>query len=130
MTIATIIQINGAAVRSLPPVTWTSGISAQNVLEQAYTQGSSYSYLLQYFGPQLGYEAMAFDGIAAVQGADVGFYWQLLLNGTPTPQGIDSTFPNDGDTLAFNYIVYNAETHAGTRLEAVAKAKAAHRPAS
>lgn len=127
MTIATAIQINGAAVRSLPPVPWSSGMSVQTVLEKAYTQGTGYSYLLQYFGPQLGYEVMALDGIAAMQGADVSFYWQLLVNGISASQGIDSTFPNDGDSLTFNYSVYNPVHHVGTRLEAVVNTKAAHR---
>jgi len=124
VSISTTIQVAGATVRTLPAVTWTSGMNAQAVLEQAYVQGSGYSYLLQYFGAALGYEVMAFDGVSAVQGSDVGFYWEFIWNGQPAQQGIDATFPNDGDTLAFNYVVYDMAAHAGSRVEAVRKALA------
>ena len=124
MAISTTIQINGAAVRTLASVPWSSGMNVQSVLEQAYGQ-AGYSYQLQYFGVY-GYELVAVDGVAGQQGSDASLYWAFLVNGQMAQQGIDATYPNDGDAIVFDYVVYNPAAHAGTRLEAVHKALGVH----
>jgi hypothetical protein len=130
MSISISIAVFSTVVRSLPPVKFYPNMNAQNALEQAYVGGTGYSFVLQYFGNDLGYEVIAFDGISAQQGSDVGLYWQFIYNGESANQGIDETILNDGDALEFNFVMYDEAKHAGTRLEAVHKAlKARGRPA-
>jgi Domain of unknown function (DUF4430) len=130
MPITVSIAINGNVVRMMANVSWSSGMNAQNALEQAYAIGTGYSFSLQYFGVPLGYEVMSFDGIAAQQGTDTGFYWEFIYNGNPARQGIDSTLLNDGDTLLFSYVAYNEAIHSRKRVGAIRSALRARQRAS
>jgi hypothetical protein len=130
MPITVSIAINGNVVRMMANVSWSSGMNAQNALEQAYTTGTGYNFSLQYFGVPLGYEVMSFDGIAAQQGTDTGFYWEFIYNGNPARQGIDSTLLNDGDTLLFSYVAYNEAIHSRKRVGAIRSALRARQRAS
>ena len=130
MAITVSIAINGNVVRTIANIPWSSGMNAQNALEQAYATGTGYSFLLQYFGAPLGYEVMSFDGIAAQQGTDAGFYWEFIYNGNPARQGIDSTVLNDGDTLLFSYVAYNEAAHSRKRVGAIRSALRARQRAS
>ena len=130
MPITVSIAINGNVVRAIANIPWSSGMNAQNALEQAYATGTGYCFLLQYFGVPLGYEVMSFDGIAAQQGTDTGLYWEFIYNGNPARQGIDSTLLNDGDTLLFSYVAYNEAVHSRKRVGAIRSALRARRRAS
>jgi hypothetical protein len=130
MSITVSIAINGNVVRTMANIAWSKDMNAQNALEQAYATGTGYSFSLQYFGAPLGYEVMSFDGIAAQQGTDTGFYWEFIYNGNPARQGIDSTFLNDGDTLLFSYIAYNETVHSRKRVGAIRSALRARQRAS
>ena len=130
MPITVSIAINGNVVRMMANVSWSSGMNAQYALEQAYATGTGYSFSLQYFGVPLGYEVMSFDGIAAQQGTDTGFYWEFIYNGNPARQGIDSTLLNDGDTLLFSYVAYNEAIHSRKRVGAIRSALRARQRAS
>lgn len=68
MPVTVSIAINGNVARTIADIPWSSGMNAQNALEQAYATGAGYSFLPQYFGVPLGYEVVSFDGIAAQQG--------------------------------------------------------------
>ena len=48
-------------------------------------------------------------------------FWEMLLNGTVTQTGIDSTFPEDGDTITWRYTEYSPERHDGTNYEGIRK---------
>jgi hypothetical protein len=122
MTVSVAIEVGGSVVRSMPNVTYYSGMNAQNAMEQAYASGTGYSFVLQYFGAPLGYEVITIDGISAQQGTDVSFYWEFFYNGNPAQYGIDGTVLNDGDALLFSYVLYNPTQHAGRRVEAVHQA--------
>lgn len=117
MSVTIEIAAGGNVVRTLPNIPYAPGMNAQMALEAAYG-ASGYSFLLQFFG-SLGYEVVTIDGVAAQNGSDIGFYWEFIYNGAPATKGIDNTFLNDGDTLMFTYVSYNATQHAGTRLEAI-----------
>ena len=130
MPVTVSVAINGNVVRTMANVAWSQGMNAQNALEQAYATGTGYSFSLQYFGVPLGYEVMSFDGIAAQQGADTGFYWEFIYNGNPARQGIDSTPLNDGDTLLFSYVSYNEAVHSRKRVGAIRSALRARQRAS
>ncbi len=130
MAVSVAIEVGGNVVRSMPNVPWSSGMNAQNALEQAYASGTGYSFVLRYFGAPLGYEVMAFDDISAQQGTDISFYWEFFYNGNPAQQGVDSTHLNDGDALLFSYVPYNRAQHAGKRVEAVHNALRARRRAA
>jgi|GEM_PF-2748804 len=130
MPITVSIAINGNVVRMMANVPWSQGMNAQNALEQAYATGTGYSFSLQYFGVPLGYEVMSFDGIAAQQGTDTGFYWEFIYNGNPARQGIDSTILNDGDTLLFSYVAFNEAVHSRKRVGAIRSALRARQRAS
>src|SRR6202000_386273 len=130
MPITVSIAINGHVARTIANIPWSSGMNAQNALEQAYATVTGYSFLLQYFGVPLGYEVMSFDGIAAQQGTDSGFYWEFTYNGNPARQGIDSTRLDDGDTLLFSSVAYNEAVHSRKRVGAIRSALRARQRAS
>ena len=119
MPVTVSIAISGNVVRTIANIPWSSGMNAQNALEQAYATGTGYSFLTQYFGVPLGYEVMSFDGVASQQGSDGGFYWEFSYNGNPARQGIDSTILNDGDSLLFSYVAYNEAAHSRKRVGAI-----------
>jgi hypothetical protein len=130
MAVTVSIAVNGNVVRTIANIPWSSGMKGHHALEQAYATGTGYSFVLQYFGALLGYEVMSFDGIAAQQGTDAGFYWEFIYNGNPARQGIDSTDLNDGDTLLFSYVAYNEAAHSSKRVGAIRKALRARQRAS
>ena len=119
MAVSITISVNGQLVRQINGVPWQANMSAQSAMEQAYSSGSGYSFLLQYFGPQLGYEVVSIDNIASQAGTDAFLFWQFCVNGTIAAQGIDETFLNDGDQIEWNYTIYNASAHGATRYAAI-----------
>jgi hypothetical protein len=114
------IEITGGQAVSVP---WTSGMSAQDALELAWNAINStakFTFGLQYYGTTLGYMVFmvneTFDSF--VSSAAPYFYWELLLDGAPQNQGIDSTKLTSGQTVTFTFTQYVATQHAGTSLEA------------
>lgn len=102
-------------------------MNVQQVMEAAYAeemtspQKAVVEYTLEYYGPSFGYELVTLDALSLQVGADgeTSVFWELLLNGEMTNTGIDSTLPLDGDSIEWNYTIYTAHRHAGTRYEAL-----------
>lgn len=109
------ISVNGQSIRQINNVPWQANMSGQDAMEHAYGSGSGYSFLLQYFGPQLGYEVVSIDNIAGQAGTDAFLFWEFSVNGTVASQGIDETTLNDGDQIGWNYTLYNAAAHGTSR---------------
>jgi hypothetical protein len=97
-------------------VPWQAGMNAQEALEtanQLINNTSLFTFALQYYGPTLGYLVLMINETydSFLSSAAPFYYWELLLNGKPSPTGIDSTKLNDGDVITFQFTVYNASTH-------------------
>lgn len=89
------------------------GINARQVLEQAFVIGQApgqpdpFVYTLEYFGYSesaqfpgyLGYEIESIGGLAN----DAKFFWDLLVDGISSPSGADTTYPNPGATVLWQY---------------------------
>jgi hypothetical protein len=110
-------------------VAWKQGMNAQDAIEAAQQQGSSttpFTFALQYYGPTLGYLVLMINETydSFISSAAPFFYWEFLVNGKPSPSGIDSTKLNDGDVVTFSFTVYDATTHAATPLAAKHKLRA------
>jgi Domain of unknown function (DUF4430) len=103
-------------------VSWKTGMNAQDAIEAAQQQAgtSAFTFALQYYGPALGYLVLMINETydSYISSAAPFFYWEFLVNGQPSPSGIDSTKLNDGDAMTFRFTVYNATTHASTPLSA------------
>lgn len=118
MTVSITISVNGQLVRQINNVPWQANMSGQNAMEQAYGV-TGYSFQLQYFGSQLGYEVVSIDSIAMQAGTDGFVFWQFSVNGVLASQGIDETFLNDGDQIEWNYTLYTEATHGTSRYAAI-----------
>jgi hypothetical protein len=119
MAVSIAISVNGQSIRQINNVPWQANMSGQDAMEHAYGSGSGYSFLLQYFGQQLGYEVVSIDNIASQAGTDAFLFWEFSVNGTVASQGIDETTLNDGDQIGWNYTVYNAAAHGTSRYAAI-----------
>jgi hypothetical protein len=86
-------------------------MNGQDAMEHAYATRSGYSFQLQYFGPQLGYEVISIDNIVSQAGTDAFLFWEFSVNGVVANKGIDQTTLNDGDQIGWNFTVYNQATH-------------------
>jgi hypothetical protein len=94
-------------------VPFSLGMTARQVLEQAFVLGQTaaqpdpFVYTLQFFGysesPQfpgyLGYEIESIGGLTNSS----QFFWDLLINGVPSSAGADTTYPNPGATVTWQY---------------------------
>ena len=80
----------------------------------------AFTFALQYYGSSLGYLVLMINETydSFISSAAPFFYWEFLVNGQPSPSGVDSTKVNDGDVLTLRFTVYNAATHAATPLGA------------
>jgi len=58
-------------------------------MEQAYDADPGFSFLIRYFGPQLGYEILEIDGIASQTGTDTFLFWEFSVNGNIADKGVD-----------------------------------------
>jgi hypothetical protein len=99
-------------------VAWTDGMNVQQALEAAYEAAPGLTFSLQYFGSNYGYLVQMINGTYETFLPTGGptYYWELFVNGAPAPQGIDGTILNDGDSVTFEYVRYDAHAHAGTLL--------------
>ncbi len=122
MTTNSVVQVNivgGPTIANLP---WSQGMNAQQALEEAYNQVGRpqiFTYALQYYGG-FGYLVMMINETydSFISSAAPFYYWQFLVNGQPPQTGIDGTVLNAGDTISFEFVLYNPSQHAGTMLEA------------
>jgi hypothetical protein len=121
MAVSITIAVNGQAIRQINNVPWQANMNGQDAMEHAYGS-SGYSFLLQYFGPALGYEVVSIDNIASQSGSDAFLFWEFSVNGTVASQGVDETILNDGDQIGWNYTVYNAAAHGTSRYAAIKQA--------
>ncbi len=88
-------------------------VSARQLLEQAFVLGQTAStadpflFTLEYYGYSesaqypgyLGYEVESIAGLS--NGAQ--YYWELLVNGVSSASGADTTYPNPGATVTWQY---------------------------
>ncbi|PWK78737.1 uncharacterized protein DUF4430 [Mucilaginibacter oryzae] len=111
-------------------VPWQANMNGQAAIEAAYNALSaqkSFTFLLQYYGSQLGYLVDMINGTydSFVSTYEPYFFWDFIVNGISSDTGIDNTWINDGDVITFTYTTYNAETHAATTLGQKFAAKSA-----
>jgi uncharacterized protein DUF4430 len=116
--IVTVQVVNGPTIK----VPWTAGMNAQQALERAYDVTSSpseFTYALQYYGKQLGYLVLMMNETyeSFMSSAHPFYFWESLVNGTPSTTGIDGTVLNDGDTITFELRAYNPAVHSGSTLK-------------
>jgi hypothetical protein len=99
-------------------VGWKPGMNAQDAIEAAQQASGTptFTFALQYYGPTLGYLVLMINETydSFISSAAPFFYWEFLVNGNPSPTGIDSTKLNEGDVLTFRFTAYAAATHAAT----------------
>lgn len=110
------VEISGGPCAVIP---WTQGMNAQNALEGAYAvlnNSQVFTYTLQFYGAQLGYMVAMVNETydSFISSANPFFYWEFLLNGSPSSTGIDSTILQAGDVLLFEFQQYDPARHAGT----------------
>jgi hypothetical protein len=118
MAVSITISVNGQSIRQIDIVPWQANMDGQDAMEHAYGS-AGYSFLLQYFGPQLGYELVSIDNVANQIGTDVVLFWEFSVNGAVASKGIDQTTLNDGDQVGWNYTVYNVAAHGASRYAAI-----------
>jgi len=121
MAVSITISVSGQPIRQINNVPWQANMNGQDAMEHAYGSGSGYSFLLQYFGPQLGYEVVSIDNIASQAGSDSDafLFWEFSVNGVVATRGVDETTLNDGDQIGWNYTAYNAAAHGAGRYAAI-----------
>jgi hypothetical protein len=119
MAISITISVNGQSIRQINNVPWQANMNGQDAMEHAYGCGTGYSFLLQYFGPALGYEVVSIDNIASQSGSDSFLFWEFSVNGAVASKGVDETTLSDGDQIGWNYTVYNAAAHDTSRYAAI-----------
>ncbi|MFC0515124.1 DUF4430 domain-containing protein [Mucilaginibacter angelicae] len=121
------ITITGGPSVQVP---WQQGMNGQTAIEAAYNALSpqkSFTYVLQYYGSQLGYLVEMINGTydSFLSTYAPYFFWDFIVNGTASNTGIDNTTINDGDIITFTYTTYNAISHADTTLATKFAAKSA-----
>jgi hypothetical protein len=121
MAISITISVNSQSIRQIDNVPWQANMNGQDAMEHAYGSGAGYSFQLQYFGPQLGYEVVSIDNISSQAGTDAYLFWEFSVNGTIAKQGVDETILNDGDQIGWNYRPYNSTTHGASRYAEIKK---------
>lgn len=122
MPLSISVAVNNQVVKQTNNVLWQANMNAQNAMEQAYDADQSFSFLVQYFGSQLGYEAVAIDNIASQAGTDAFLFWEFSVNGVIADKGVDHTSPKDGDKLGWNFTRYDPAKHDASRYAAIKKA--------
>jgi len=94
-------------------VAFRMGISARQVLEEAFvlaqtsTAPDPFIFTLEFFGYS---EAAQFPGFLGYEIESIGtfanneqFFWDLLIDGVPSTSGADTTYPNPGSTVLWQY---------------------------
>jgi hypothetical protein len=68
-------------VKQMSNLPWRDNMKGQDAMEQAYDADPSFSFLIRYFGAQLGYEILEIDGIASQIGQIHFFFGNLASTG-------------------------------------------------
>jgi hypothetical protein len=106
-------------------VPFTLEVSARQLLENAFVLGQTASspdpflFTLEYYGYSqstqypgyLGYEVESIAGLSN----DAQNYWELLVNGVPSSSGADTTYPNPGSTVTWQYAAIPLSTDQQSR---------------
>ena len=98
-------------------------MNGQEALQAAYNkaklQGSEFTYSLQYYGTSLGYLVDMINETYDTFKSNYSpyYYWQFLLNGSPSNSGIDQTILNDGDIIECELTTNNTDFDVGTAIE-------------
>lgn len=101
-------------------VAYTSSMTARGVLEGGFLAMQSpanpdpFEITIKYYGESestsfpgfLGYEIESLCNLPATAQQ----YWELLINGTPSQTGADTTIPPPGSTVAWRYILASASS--------------------
>lgn len=109
-------------------VTWVEKMNGQIAIEAGYNAlagQNSFTFMLQYYGSNLGYLVDMINGTydSFLSTYAPYFFWDFIVNNVSSNTGIDNTPINDGDVITFTYTTYNAEAHAATTLSAKFTAK-------
>ncbi len=130
MSVSMTISIHGQLLRTLNDISWQSGMNVQQAMEAAYGSEAGYSFAIQFFGPDLRYEAVILDNISQQAGADAFLFWELSVNGQISRVGIDETILFDGDRIEWNYTRYLADRHDETKYQKIRKAETPRSPST
>jgi hypothetical protein len=113
-------------------VPFTSEITALQVMEQAFvlaqthTTSDPFLFTLEYYGysqsvPYPGYLGYEVESIAGLP-SNSQFYWELLVNGVASSSGANTTYPNPGSTVTWQYTaIPSAPANLSRRAELVQK---------
>lgn len=103
-------------------IPWEAGMNAQQALEKiwaAFHSEAKFTYALQYFDAQIGYQVVMINGTYATfpnrheQESRPYYFWEFSLNGVSASAGIDKTALNPGDTIGFALQAYIPGHQAG-----------------
>jgi hypothetical protein len=110
-------------------VVFRIGITAREVLEEGFVLGQTstdpdpFVYTLQYFGYS---ESAAYPGYLGYEVESIcqyanspDFFWDLLVNGQPAASGADTTYPNPGSEVTWQYTALQSTSTAGSRRAAL-----------
>jgi len=90
-------------------------MNVQQAFEQAYNNvpAGTLTYALQYYGNPLGYLVVMINETYESFNSKESpfFFWEFLINGQISANGIDSTILNDGDVVTFEFTTYNSSTN-------------------
>ena len=109
-------------------IDYQPGMNGQQALEAAYNAigaGNQFTYSLQYYGSKLGYLVDMINETydTFISQYDPYFFWEFLVNGTPSTTGIDNTTLADHDTVTFTYTTYSTAIAENSTLQAKYKLK-------
>jgi hypothetical protein len=113
---------NEGQIRFEYSVPFDFGISVKQLLERAFVlaqtsaKADPFVYTIEYFGYSQssqfpGYLGYEIESIAELPN-NAQFYWDLLLDGVSASSGADTTYPNPGGTVLWQYTAIPAEPSA------------------
>lgn len=103
-TVSITASESGTQVLNVTGIPWSQGMSLRQALERGADDISWYQFALQYFGVEM-YYVIALQWTFDAN----GFFWVYCVNGTPSPNAVDSQILNSGDEVEFVYRTFSAE---------------------
>jgi hypothetical protein len=126
------VSIRGGPSATVP---WTQGMTALDAMQKAYDAINSpqeqFTFALQYYGSGLGYLVVMINEVydsfisRGGQAARPFYYWEFLHNNQPAQAGVDNTQLKPGDSITFEFEMYDQ----GASTRTLAKAKFEHQTA-
>ena len=95
-------------------VDFTANMNVEQAMQSAYNQQDSsiFVYNVQYYGSKYGNLVTmineTYESFPSKTTYAPFYYWELLVNGSPSSSGIDSTILNDNDIVTFELTEYNS----------------------